>query len=140
MNTRIFLPLVASALLTGCAGVSPTRIVGNTLGATGGAAVGHTLGKGKPLVTALGAGAGALLSETLHARSTAAADKSYAAGYEQACSDSTKRRYRTFADRQRATPAEDEAAHLRLFEVPLPEREVDGVILAPSTATIRIQE
>jgi hypothetical protein len=140
MKTTPALSILFGAFLTGCTGLNPTRIVGNTLGAAGGAAAGHAIGKGKPLLTAIGAGAGTLLSETLHARSTATADKSYAAGYEQARSDSAKRRYRTLADRQRLTPAADDAAHLRLFEVPLPEREVDGVILAPGTTTIRIQE
>ncbi|MEY2556072.1 MAG: hypothetical protein QOF93_1216, partial [Verrucomicrobiota bacterium] len=34
----------------------------------------------------------------------------------------------------------DDRASVRLLEVPLPERQENGVILAPGTATIRIQE
>ena len=43
-------------------------------------------------------------------------------------------------DRQRLGPQVDDRANERLLEVPLPERQENGVILAPSTATIRIQE
>lgn len=62
-------PLIAAttltALFTGCAGRSPTRLVGNTIGVAGGALLGSTLGKRNPLATAAGAGAGLLLSATL---------------------------------------------------------------------------
>lgn len=43
-------------------------------------------------------------------------------------------------ERIRFAPQSDDAAHLRLFDVRLPEREQNGVILAPGTATLRIQE
>ena len=73
---------LAGALLSGCAGVSPTRIVGNTIGGAGGALIGHTLGKGSALATTLGAGGGVLLSEAIQAGSNSAQQKSYATGYE----------------------------------------------------------
>ena len=88
-------------LFTGCAGVSPTRIITNTVGVAGGALVGSTLGKRNPLATAAGAGAGLLLGESLHAGSTHAADKSYAAGYEKGRSDSAKQQYHTLIEQQR---------------------------------------
>ena len=137
------LPLISAttfaALFTGCAGTSPTRLVGNTIGVAGGALLGGTLGKRNPLATAAGAGAGLLLSETLHAGSTAAANKSYAAGYEKGRSDSAKQQYHTLIEQQRqqAGGADEPAT---LFDIPLPAREVGGAILKPSTRTLRIQE
>jgi hypothetical protein len=128
-----------AALFTGCAGTSPTRIVGNTISVAGGALLGSTLGKRNPLVTAAGAGAGLLLSESLHAGSTAAANKSYAAGYEKGRSDSAKQQYHTLIEQQRQ-PAGFTEEPATLFDIPLPEREVGGAILKPSTRTLRIQE
>jgi hypothetical protein len=132
--------LLACALLSGCAGVSPTRIIGNTAGAAGGAILGHTFGKGNALTTTLGAGAGVLVSEALQAGSGAAQQKSYIAGYEKGQSDTAKRQFQALNERQRVAPHADDAAHLRLFEVPLPERQVNGVTFGPATATLRIQE
>ena len=37
-------------------------------------------------------------------------------------------------------PQGDDRMYVRSVEVPLPERQENGVILAPTTATIRIQE
>ena len=137
------LPLIAAttvaALFTGCAGMSPTRLVGNTIGVAGGASLGSTLGKRNPLATAAGAGAGLLLSESLHAGSTAAVNKSYAAGYEKGRSDSAKQQYHTLINQQRQ-PAGGTDEPATLFDIPLPEREVGGAILKPSTRTLRIQE
>lgn len=130
---------IASAL-SGCAGMSPTRMIGNSVGAAGGALLGSTLGKHNPLATAAGAGAGLLISESLQAGSNAAARKSYDAGYEKGRSDSAKQQYHMLLKQQRRAPRFEDTANIGLFEVPLPEREQDGVILAPSTATIRIQE
>jgi hypothetical protein len=90
-----------AVLFTGCAGTSPTRLLGNTIGVAGGALLGGTLGKQNPLATAAGAGAGLLLSESLQAGSTAAANKSYAAGYEKGRSDSAKQQYHTLIEQQR---------------------------------------
>jgi hypothetical protein len=143
MQLRPFFSISLTAcatLLTSCAGVSPTRVIGDTAGAAGGALIGHALSKGNPLVTAAGAGAGVLLSETLQAGSKASANKAYDAGYEKARSDSAKQQFQTLIDRQRTGPQLDNRAHVRLLEVPLPERQENGVIFAPSTATIRIQE
>jgi hypothetical protein len=139
MQSAILAAAVACAL-SGCAGVSPTRIIGNTVGAAGGAFLGHTLGKGDPLFTTIGAGGGALLSEALQAGSNASARKSYDAGYEKGRSDAAKQQYQALNQRQRISPQSDDAPDIRLLEVPLPEREENGVILAPSTATLRVQE
>ena len=139
-NATILLSLFAAALLTSCADVSPTRVIGDTTGAVGGALIGHAISKGNPVVTAAGAGAGVLLSETLQGASNAHAKKSYTEGYEKGRSDSAKQRFQSLIDKQRVGPQSSDAASVRLLEVPLPEREQNGVILAPGTATIRIQE
>ena len=76
----------------------------------------------------------------IQAGSNASKNKAYDAGYEKARSDSAKQQFQTLIDRQRTGPQLDDREHVRLLEVPLPERQENGVILAPSTATIRIQE
>lgn len=127
-------------MLTSCAGVSPTRIIGNTVAAAGGAFIGNKLSNGNPLITTAAAGGGVLLSESLQAQSNASSRKSYDAGYDKARSDSAKQQYQVLNDRQRLGPQLDDRTNVRLLEVPLPERQENGVILAPGTATIRIQE
>lgn len=138
--SRHALPILALLLLTSCTGVSPTRIIGDTVGAASGALLGHAFGKRNPAITAAGAGAGVLLGETLQAGSSAAQQKSYASGYEKGRSDAAKHEFRTLNERQRFAPTIDDNANVRLIEIPLPERQVNGAILAPSTATLRIQE
>jgi hypothetical protein len=140
ITSRLALPFLACALLGGCAGIGPTRIIGDTAGAAGGALLGTTLGKGNPLITAAGAGGGLLASELLQAGSNAAQKSSYASGYEKGRSDAAKQQFQTLADRQRTAPEADDTTNVRLLEVPLPERQVNGVTLAPTSATIRIQD
>jgi len=139
-NAILLLSLLISAMLTSCAGVSPTRIIGNTVAAAGGAFIGNKLSNGNPLITTAAAGGGVLLSETLQAQSNASSRRSYDAGYDKARSDSAKQQYQVLNDRQRFGPQGDDRMHVRSIDVPLPERQENGVILAPGTATIRIQE
>ena len=139
-NATLLLSVLISAMLTSCAGVSPTRIIGNTVAAAGGAFIGNKLSNGNPLITTAAAGGGVLLSESLQAQSNASSRKSYDAGYDKARSDSAKQQYQVLNDRQRLGPQLDDRTNVRLLEVPLPERQENGVILAPSTATLRIQE
>ena len=139
-NATLLLSVLVSAMLTSCAGVSPTRIIGNTVAAASGAFIGNKLSNGNPLITTAAAGGGVLLSESLQSQSSASSRKSYDAGYDKARSDSAKQQYQVLNERQRLGPQLDDRANVRLLEVPLPERQEDGVILAPSTATIRIQE
>ena len=139
-NATLLLSILISAMLTSCAGVSPTRIIGNTVAAAGGAFIGNKLSNGNPLITTAAAGGGVLLSESLQAQSNASSRKSYDAGYDKARSDSAKQQYQVLNDRQRLGPQLDDRANVRLLEVPLPERQENGVILAPGTATLRIQE
>ena len=139
-NATLLLSLLVSAMLTSCAALSPTRMIGNTVGAASGGLIGSKLSKGDPLVTAASAGAGVLLSESLQAGSNASANKSYDAGYDKGRSDSAKQQFQSLNEQQRLGPQGDDRTAVRTLEVPLPERQENGVILAPSTATIRIQE
>ena len=139
-NVTLLLSVLVSATLTSCAGVSPTRIIGNTVAGAGGAFIGNKLSNGNPLITTAAAGGGVLLSESLQAQSNASSRKSYDAGYDKARSDSANQQYQVLNDRQRLGPQLDDRTNVRLLEVPLPERQGIGVILAPSTATLRIQE
>jgi len=140
ITSRLLLPLVLCALLGGCAGVSPTRIIGDTVGAAGGALIGSAISKGNPLIAAAGAGGGLLVSEALQAGSSSAQQKSYASGYEKDRSDAAKQQFQALINQQRSAPGIDDTANVRLLDVPLPERQVNGVTLAPTTATLRIQE
>ena len=59
MNIKpVIIATTLAVVFTGCAGMSPTRLVGNTVGVAGGGLLGSTLGKRNPLATAAGAGAG----------------------------------------------------------------------------------
>src|SRR2546428_11824359 len=100
-NATLLVSVFVSALLTSCAGVSPTRIIGDTVGGAGGALIGSKLSNGNPLITAASAGGGVLLSESLQAGSNAAARKAYDAGYDKARSDAAKQQFQTLNDRQR---------------------------------------
>jgi hypothetical protein len=51
-NATLLLSVLASVSLASCAGVSPTRIIGDTVGAAGGALIGNKLSNGNPLITA----------------------------------------------------------------------------------------
>ena len=77
-------------------------------------------------------------------RQSARGAKECSAGYEKGQRDFAKRQYQALTERQWFAPQSDDAAHLRLFDVRFarlfPEREQNGVILAPGTATLRIQE
>lgn len=125
-NATLLFSVLASAMLASCTGVSPTRIISNTVGAAGGALIGSKLSKGDPLVTTAAAGGGVLLSETLQAGSNASAQKSYDAGYDKARSDSAKQQFQSLNERQRLGPQLDDRTSVRLLEVPLPERQENG--------------
>jgi hypothetical protein len=140
ITARLLIPLFACLLLGGCAGLGPTRIIADTAGVAGGALLGSTLSKGNPLITAAGAAGGLLTSEMIQAGNNATRKNSYATGYEKGRSDAAKQQFQTLVDRQRTPPESDDPANVRLLEVPLPERQVNGVTLAPTSATIRIQD
>lgn len=125
-------------LAGGCASGRPMRMITNTIGSAGGAMLGHKIGNGEALPTAIGAGAGLLAGEALNFGRESAQERNFAAGYEKGQSDSAKRKYQLLVEQQRIAAADDE--RVTLLEVPLPERRVNGVHFAPATATLRITE
>ncbi len=121
-NATLLLSLLASAMLTSWAGVSPTRII-VIPSAPPAVRPSATNSAKDPLITTASAGAGVLLSESLQAGSNASARKAYDAGYDKARSDSAKQRFQTLNDRQGFGPQVDDRIHVRSVEVPLPERQ-----------------
>src|SRR6266498_1510467 len=107
-------PLAVVSLLAGCAATRPISDV--AMGA-GGAALANELSHGNPAAIAGGAAGGVLLSEGLH----------YAA----------KKQYWLYVDLQRVRNRTD---RVRLYEVHLPEQEIDGAIFKPTTKYLRIEE
>lgn len=133
--TLVIAPLIC-ILVTGCAGTS--RMVADTLGAGAGAVAGRALGKGDPLLTAAGAAGGVLLGETLNYATDTRSKKAMQEGYNKVRSDAVKQQYWLMVGKQK--DALDQEPSFSLFDIPLPEQQIDGVILNPRTATLRIQE
>lgn len=126
------------ALLSGCAGT--TRVLTDTVAAGVGAIAGHKLSDGDPLMTAAGAGAGVLLGEALNFANDSHARKAYAQGFDKGRSDAVKQQYWVMVNQQKAAESNVFDENISLFEIPVPEQRIDGVILNPTTKIIRIEE
>jgi len=131
----IFIALV-SLLITGCA---TTRPISDIAMGAGGAALANELSDGNPAITAAGAAGGVLISEGLHYASKKQADRAYANGYDKGRSDAVKQQYWVLVNQQRAK-ADGTDSNVRLYEIPVPEQRIDGVILKPTTKYLRIEE
>lgn len=133
----IFLLSVALIALfaTGCA---TTRPISDIAMGAGGAALANELSDGNTAWTAAGAAGGVLLSEGLHYASKKQSERAYAEGYDKGRSDAVKQQYWVLVNQQRATG--DANAGVRLYEIPVPEQRIDGVLLKPTTKYIRIEE
>ena len=125
-------------LLAGCAGT--TRVLTDTVGAGVGAIAGNKLGKGNPLITAAGAGAGVLLGETLNFANDSHAKRAYVEGFDKGRSDAVKQQYWVMVNQQKAEEGKSLDENISLFEIPVPEQRIDGVILKPTTKILRIEE
>ena len=130
--------ILALYLLSGCA--ETTRVLTDTAGAGVGAIAGNKLGKGNPLLTAAGAGAGVLLGETLNYANNNHARKAYAEGFDKGRSDAVKQQYWLMVSQQKAEEGRSLDENISLFEIPVPEQRIDGVILKPTTKILRIEE
>jgi len=130
----IVLSLAVVPLLTGCAA---TRTISDVAMGAGGAAIASELSHGNPAATAGGAAGGLLLSEGLHYAARKESDKAFLNGYDKGRSDAVKQQYWLYVDMQRTRNRTD---HVRLYEVQLPEQEIDGVIFKPTTKYLRIEE
>ena len=130
--------IVLSVVLSGCAGT--TRVVGDTVAAGVGAFAGDKLGKSNPLITAAGAGAGILLGEAVNYANDSNAKKAYAEGFDKGRSDAVKQQYWVLINQQKAEEGKAFDENISLFEIPVPEQRIDGVILKPTTKILRIEE
>ena len=143
MKWRFHVTVVAAALiLPGCAGTRGNgagahRIAINSMAAGAGALAAHRISGGSALGTA--AGAGVLLGEALEYAADAKSREAYIRGFDKGRSDAAKAQYWIMVNQHRA-PSGGASGEARFYEVPFPEREVDGVILTPGTRTLRIEE
>lgn len=137
MKTFLLVSIIAAALLV--SGCSTTRPVSAVAMGAGGAALANELSDGDPVWTAAGAAGGVLLSEGLHYASRKQAERAYTTGYEKGRSDAVKQQYWILVNQQRGGTTHAEG-NVRLYEIPIPEQKIDGVILKPTTKYLRIEE
>ena len=130
--------LTATMLLAGCAGM--TRVVTDTAAAGVGAFAANKLSKGNPLITAAGGAAGVLLGETFNYANDNNAKKAYATGFDKGRSDAVKQQYWVMINQQKAAEGHEFDEPISLYDIPVPEQQIDGVILKPTTKTLRIEE
>jgi len=121
-------------LVAGCAAVRPVSDA--ALGA-GGGLIANQLSHGNPGITAAGAAGGVLLSEGAFYLSGKQTDKAYVTGYEKGRSDAVKQQYwiQIHQQQQQKTLPEN----ISLYAIPIPEQNIDGVILNPTTKYLRIE-
>jgi hypothetical protein len=124
-------------LLAGCAGT--TRLVTDTVAAGVGAFTANKLSNGNPFITAAGGAGGVLLGETLNYANDNNAKKAYATGFDKGRSDAVKAQYWVMVNQQKAAQGH-EFESISLYDIPVPEQQIDGVILKPTTKTLRIEE
>lgn len=139
MNIRTsLLPITFCVVLSGCAGT--TRVVTGTVAAGAGAVVGNRLSKGNPIITAAGAAGGVLLGETLNYANDNHARKAYTEGFDKGRSDAVKQQYWVMVNQQKAAEEQNTDEHVSLYDIPVPEQRINGVILKPTTKVLRIEE
>ena len=139
MKSRLFVLIPFSCiLLVGCAGT--TRVVTDTVAAGVGAFAGNKLSKGNPLITAAGAAGGVVAGELLNYANDNNARKAYGRGFDKGRSDAVKQQYWVMVNHQKALEDLNSNESVSLYEIPLPEQQVDGVTLKPTTRVLRIEE
>ena len=137
MKTKpIFVLLTAAMLLTGCAGT--TRVMTDTIAAGVGAYAANKLSNGNPYITAAGGAAGVLAGEALNFAGDSSAKKAFAKGFDKGRSDAVKQQYWVMVNQQKTAEGSDQ--HISLYDIPVPEQQIDGVILKPTTKILRIEE
>lgn len=137
MKPYYFLSIALVSLLV--AGCATTRPISDVAMGAGGAALANNLSDGNAAWTAAGAAGGVILSEGLHYAAKKQAEGAYADGYDKGRSDAAKQQYWVLVNQQKAR-ADSDDANVRLYEIPIPEQRIDGVILKPTTKYLRIEE
>lgn len=132
--------LLAGVLVWGAGCSSTGRAVSNAVIGGGAAGVAAKLSDGNPFITAGAGAAGVIASEAAHAWGNKKTNEAYQGGYIKGRSDAVKSQY-WFGVRQQQYLSHEPDSSISFYEIPLPQREThDGVILAPSTRVLRIQE
>ncbi len=129
---------VAVLSLTGCT-ASQFRTGGDVVGAAGGGVIASKLSHGNPLITAAGAGGGALLADVAGSQIEREQNKAEKTGYDRGQSDAAKQLYWAQQNLQKRQDGEEQG-QVSLYNIPLPETSEQGAILAPRTRTLRIEE
>jgi hypothetical protein len=131
----LIIEILVPFFLVGC---STTRPIMGVAAAGGGAALANELSNGDPLLTAVGAAGGVILSEGLHYAAKKQSDKAFVTGYEKGRSDAVKQQYWILVNQQKQQngPPDD----VRFYAIPVPEQTIDGVTLKPTTKYLRIEE
>jgi hypothetical protein len=139
MKTYITILSVCGSLwLSGCAG---TRRASIGIASAGiGAFAGNKLGHGKPLSVVAGASAGVLAGEALNYASELQNKTAYAEGFEKGRSDAAKQQYWIMVNHQKRSGEGIGEDCVNFYEIPIPERQVEGVTLNPATRILRIEE
>jgi hypothetical protein len=125
--------LFVSLLVAGCSAVRP---VTDMAAGAGGGFIASDLSNGNPAITAAGAAGGVLLSEGGFYLAGKQADKAAAAAYDKGRSDAVKQQYWILVrqQQQKASPE-----NISLYAIPVPEQNIDGVVLEPTTKYLRIE-
>jgi hypothetical protein len=136
MKTLQLIPIMAGTVLfAGCAAERP---ISDMAAGAGGGFLAADLSNGNPAITAAGAAGGVLVSEGIHYAAKKQADKASATAYEKGRSDAVKQQYWVLVNQQKSK-CEPEC-NVRLYEIPVPEQEFDGVKLDATTNYLRIEE
>jgi hypothetical protein len=136
MKTNYFLLILILPLLA--AGCAATRPISDVAMGAGGGALANELSNGDPAMTAAGAAGGVALSEGLHYAAKKEATRAYSDGLEKGRSDTVKQQYWILVNEQKSKGNPD--SNVRLYEIPIPEQTIDGVVLHPTTKYLRIEE
>jgi len=131
---KFLFPVAAGLLAAGCA---VTRPISDAVFGGGAALVANEMTDGNPAAVAGAAAGGVLLSEGLHYAARRQAEKAYASGYDKGRSDAVKQQYWLYVSLQRSR---NQVGNVRLYDVHLPEQQIDGVIFKPTTKQLRIEE
>lgn len=115
-------------------------MVTDTMAAGVGAVAGNRLSKGNPIITAAGAAGGVLLGETLNYANDSHARKAYNEGFDKGRSDAVKQQYWVLVAQQKVAEGQNLDEHISLYDIPVPEQRINGVILKPTTKVLRIEE
>src|SRR5207247_11436889 len=130
-------PLAPHGVMSPRAACPATRPISDPAMAAGSAALANELSHGNPAAIAGGAAGVVRLSEGLHYAAKKECEKAYLTGYDKGRSNAVKQQYWLYVDLQRVRNRTD---RVRLYEVHLPEQEIDGAIFKPTTKYLRIEE